>query len=72
MRFPFQTIERNNKPIDLIYLDLCNLQFVQIRGNNKYFITFFDDNTKYCYVFLLKSKDDALNKFVLYKTKVET
>ncbi|GKB89526.1 retrotransposon protein, putative, ty1-copia subclass [Tanacetum coccineum] len=30
-----------------------------------------DDCTKYCYVYLLKSKDEAIDKFVLYKTKVE-
>jgi transposase InsO family protein len=30
-----------------------------------------DDSTKYCYVYLLKSKDEAIEKFVLYKTEVE-
>ena len=44
---------------------------VQSRGGNKYFITFVDDSTKYCYVYLLKSKDEALEKFILYKTEVE-
>nr|GFB36417.1 60S ribosomal protein L23a [Tanacetum cinerariifolium] len=29
------------------------------------------DCTKYCYVYLLKSKDEAIDKFVLYKTEVE-
>ena len=45
--------------------------FVQTRGGNKYFITFVDDSTKYCYASLLKSKDEAIKKFVLYKSKVE-
>ena len=44
---------------------------MQTRGGNKYFITFVDDSTKYCYVFLLKSKDEAIEKFILYKNKVE-
>ncbi|KAK9194952.1 hypothetical protein WN943_003067 [Citrus x changshan-huyou] len=30
-----------------------------------------DDCTKYCYVYLLKSKDEALEKFILYKNEVE-
>ena len=30
-----------------------------------------DDITKYCYVYLLKSKDKAIEKFVLYKNEVE-
>ena len=38
---------------------------------NKYFITFIDDSTKYCYVYLLKSKDEVVEKFSLYKQEVE-
>ena len=44
---------------------------VQSRGGNKYFLIFIDDGTKYFYVYLLKSKDEALENFILYKTKVE-
>ena len=29
-----------------------------------------DDSTKYCYVYLLKSKGEAIEKFVLYKNEV--
>ena len=47
------------------------MKFVQTRGGNKYFITFVDDSTKYCYVYLLRSKDEAIEKFVLYKNEVE-
>ena len=47
------------------------MKFVKTRGGNKYFITFVDDSTKYCYVYLLKIKDDAIEKFVLYKNEVE-
>ena len=64
-------ISRNNEPLDLIHSDVCDLKFTSTRGGNKYFITFIDDSTKYCYVFLLKSKDEAIEKFILYKTEVE-
>ena len=48
------------------------MKFVQIRSDNKYFITFVDDSTKYYYVYLLKSKDEVIGKFFfLYKNKVE-
>ena len=70
-RLSFQTIERNTKPLDMIHSDICDLKFASTRGGNKYFITFIDDSTKYCYVYLLKSKDEALEKFILYKTEVE-
>ena len=70
-RSSFQSVERHNKPLDLIHSDICDLKFVQTRGGNKYFITFVDDSTKYCYVYLLKSKDEAIKKFCLYKNEVE-
>ena len=50
---------------------ICGLELVQTRGANRYFITFVDDSIKYCYVYLLKSKDEAIEKFVLYKNEVE-
>ncbi|KAK9033709.1 hypothetical protein V6N11_049894 [Hibiscus sabdariffa] len=70
-RSSFQTIERITEPLDLIHSDVCDLKFAQTRGGNKYFITFIDDSTKYCYIYLLKSKDEAIEKFKLYKQEVE-
>ena len=66
-----QSIERHIEPLDLIHSDMCDLKFVQTRGGNKYFITFVDASTKYCYMYLFKSKDEAIQKFVLYKIEVE-
>ncbi|KAL0435451.1 UNVERIFIED_CONTAM: Retrovirus-related Pol polyprotein from transposon TNT 1-94 [Sesamum radiatum] len=40
-------------------------------GNKKYFVTFIDDASRFCYVYLLHSKDEALDKFKTYKTEVE-
>ena len=70
-RSSFQSVERNTEYLNLIHRDICDLKFIQTRGGNKYFITFVDDSTKYCYVYLLKSKDEAIEKFVLYKKEVE-
>ena len=67
-RSSFQSIDRHMEPLDLIHSDdICDLKFVQTRGGNKYFLTFVDDSTKYCYVHLLKSKDEALEKISLQK-----
>jgi len=37
----------------------------------KYFIIFIDDCLRYYYVYLLNSKDEAMNMFLTYKTEVE-
>ncbi|GJX90348.1 zinc finger, CCHC-type containing protein [Tanacetum coccineum] len=39
--------------------------------NKKYVITFIDDAFRFCYVYLLHAKDEALDKFRIYKTEVE-
>ncbi|KAL8132042.1 hypothetical protein AgCh_007799 [Apium graveolens] len=70
-RSSFKRVERNTKVLDLIHSDICDLKFAPTRGGNKYFITFIDDCTKYCYVYLLKSKDETIDKFKIYK-EVET
>lgn len=57
--------------LDLIQSNICDLKFVQTRNDNKYFITFIDNNMKYYYVHFLKSKDEAIKKSILYKTKVD-
>nr|GEV70110.1 hypothetical protein [Tanacetum cinerariifolium] len=41
------------------------------KWNKKYFVTFIDDASRFCYVYLLHSKDEALDKFKVFKTKVE-
>ena len=40
-------------------------------GNKKYVITFIDDFSKFCYVYLLQTKDEALDFFKIYKNEVE-
>ena len=64
-------VERSTEPLSLIHTDICVLKLVQTRGGKKYFITFIDDCTRYCYVYLLRSKDEAVEAFRQYKLEVE-
>jgi len=41
------------------------------KGGRRYFITFMDDCTRFCHVYLLKTKDEALYYFKTYKDEVE-
>ena len=63
--------ERSNELLSLIHSDLCDFKATPSRGGKNYFITFIDDCTKYCYVYLLHRKDEALNSFKTYKAEVE-
>ena len=70
-RSSFHNIERNTEPLELIHSDTCDLKYVQTRGGKKYFVTFIEDCTRYWYGYLLRSKDEALEKFMHYKNEVE-
>jgi hypothetical protein len=63
--------ERNLAPLELIHLDLCEMNGVIPKGGKIYSMTFIDDSTRYCYVYLLKTKDDALDYFKSYKQKLK-
>ena len=67
----FQSIERSSELLELIHSDICDLKFIQTRGGKKYFLTLIDDCTRYCYVYLLRSKDEALEMFQHFKNEVE-
>ncbi|GJU23224.1 zinc finger, CCHC-type containing protein [Tanacetum coccineum] len=68
---PFQNVKRETEVLELIHSDLCDLHATPSLGNKKYFVTFIDDASRFCYVYLLHTKDEALDKFKVFKTEVE-
>ena len=70
-KHPYNSVERNSEPLDLIHTDICDMKSIPSRGEKKYFITFIDDCTRYCYVYLLNGKDEAIDAFKQYKIEVE-
>ncbi|KAL2252641.1 UNVERIFIED_CONTAM: Retrovirus-related Pol polyprotein from transposon TNT 1-94 [Sesamum indicum] len=72
VRKPYQSIERDSEILDLVHTDICEFNGVLTRDHKRYFITFIDDCSRYCYVFLMKNKDEALDKFILFKNEAET
>ena len=63
--------ERNLAPLELIHSDLCEMNGVLTKGGKRYFMTLIDDATRFCYVYLLQTKDEALDYFKIYKAEVE-
>ncbi|GJS02680.1 zinc finger, CCHC-type containing protein [Tanacetum coccineum] len=68
---PFQNVKRETKVLELVYSDLCDLHATLSLENKKYFVTFIDDAYRFCYVYLLHTKEEALDKFKVFKTEVE-
>jgi transposase InsO family protein len=71
-RKPHKAVEdRHLAPLELIHSDICEMNGVLTEGGQRYFMTLIDDASRYCYVYLLKTKDGALNCFKTYKAEVE-
>jgi hypothetical protein len=71
-RKPRKAIEaRNLSPLELIHSNLSKMNGVLTKEGKRYFMTLIDDCTKFCCIYLLKSKDEALHYFKIYKAEVE-
>jgi hypothetical protein len=71
-RKPHKTAEaRNLAPLKLVHSDLSKMNSVLTKGGKRHFMTFIDDSTRFCYIYLLKSKVEALHYFKIYKAEVQ-
>ncbi|KAH9734858.1 Integrase catalytic domain-containing protein [Citrus sinensis] len=62
---------RATVPLELVHTDVYGPINVQARGGYEYFITFTDDNSRYDYVYLMRHKSEALEKFKEYRAETE-
>ena len=71
-RKPHKAVEeRNSALLELIHFDIYEMNGVLTEGGKRYFMTLIDDATKFCYVYLLKTKGEALDFIKTYKAEVE-
>ena len=71
-RKPHKAAEaRSLVPLELVHSDLCEMNGVLTKGGKRYFMTLIDDSTRFCYVYLLKSKDKVFHHFKIYKAEAE-
>ena len=68
---PHKSVEKSNEILGLIHTDLCDFKATPSRGGKNYYISFIDEYSKYCYIYLVNTKDEALNSFKNYKAEVE-
>jgi hypothetical protein len=54
---------RNLTPLELVHPDLCEINGVWTKGGKRYFMMLVDDSTRYYYMYLLKTKDEAFHFF---------
>ena len=72
-RKPFKSIgaRRTKDLLELIHSDVCGPMPTALIGGAKYFVTFIDDFTRYCFVYFMNSKTEVVEKFKEFKHLVE-
>jgi len=62
---------RAHRKLELINSDLSGPMHVPSANGNKYMMTFIDDYTRMCWIYLLKKKYDAFQTFKNFHTWTE-
>ena len=72
-RAPFpKAFKRITKVGDLIHSDVCGPMRVASHAKKRYFITFINDSSKWCEIQFISHKNQAMDKFDIFKALVET
>ncbi|KAL0433579.1 UNVERIFIED_CONTAM: Retrovirus-related Pol polyprotein from transposon RE2, partial [Sesamum latifolium] len=57
--------------LNLIHTDVCAPLNTPARAGYSYFITFIDDHSRYGYIYLMRYKSEAFERFKKYRLEVE-
>ena len=70
-RLPFNSgnSRRARYPLDLVHTNLVGSMQVTSIGGSTYFMTFIDDFSRRTWVYFLKNKSEAFDKFVEFKAQ---
>jgi hypothetical protein len=61
---------RELTPLELNHSYLCEMTNELTKGDKRYFMIFINNCTRFCYVYLLKTKYKVLHHFNIYRAKV--
>ena len=62
---------RAQELLELVHTDVCGPMSTQTKGGYQYFITFTDDYSRYDYVYLIRRKFKAFERFKEFRAEVE-
>jgi hypothetical protein len=57
--------------LEIIHMNICGLFLVKYADGFDSFITFTNNFSCYGYIYLIKERSEALDKFKIFKAKVE-
>ena len=62
---------RSSHLLEIIHTDICGPFPIETLEGHRYFITFIDDYSRFCYLYLIPTKSTAFEVFKVFKTEVE-
>ena len=66
-----KSITREIELLGLVHSDLGDLKHTITRGGKRFYVIFVDDHSRFTKLYLLRTKDAALEMFIKYKSEVE-
>ncbi|XP_066341363.1 uncharacterized protein [Miscanthus floridulus] len=67
--FQGQCLWKADEPLQLVHVDLCGPITPSTLAGNKYFMLLVDDCTRWTTVYMLKSKDQAVDAFIKFRAE---
>eukprot|EP00252_Welwitschia_mirabilis_P022462 TRINITY_DN607_c0_g1_i3.p1 TRINITY_DN607_c0_g1~~TRINITY_DN607_c0_g1_i3.p1 ORF type:complete len:1070 (-),score=207.18 TRINITY_DN607_c0_g1_i3:857-3973(-) len=72
VRVSFPPVDkRSGQLLSLVHSDICGPMRTESFNGSSYFITFIDDHSRFCYIFFMKYRSQALTYFQMYQKMVE-
>lgn len=73
-RKPFKPVGeiRSKRKLQCVHSDVCGPMPTESNGRKKYFVTFIDDYSRYCSVYLIQNKSEVLDKFKEFEAVTTT
>ena len=68
---PCKSVTRESELLNLVHSDLGDLKHTMTRGGKRFYVIFVDDHSRFTKLYLLRTKDEALEVFIKYKNEVE-
>jgi transposase InsO family protein len=59
-------------PFDLVHSDVWGPSPVLTKGGSRYYVSFIDDYTRYCWVYLMKNRFEFFDIYLMFRAMVKT
>ena len=70
---PFsKSVSVSYAPFDLVHSDVWGPSPVLTKGGSRYYVSFIDDYTRYCWVYLMKNRSEFFDIYHIFRAMVKT